>query len=116
VVFFSHVRPLAYQSYTDIDNFTNKQRRTKKSITNMKFKLNANAFRRLKALFHLYFIQINFENGDKNGVFLTVQYRSLRGVASSSASSNSKYINRAQKNRSYTSLLHYTDFQKVGLC
>jgi hypothetical protein len=40
----------------------------------MKFKLNADTFRRLKSLFHLYFIQINFENGDKNGVFCLVVY------------------------------------------
>jgi hypothetical protein len=54
-----------------IDNFTNKHR-LKKSITNMKSKLDADTFRRLKSLFHLYFIQINFENGEKNGVFWTL--------------------------------------------
>jgi hypothetical protein len=34
----------------------------------MKSKLNADMFRCLKFLFHLSIIQINFENGDKNGV------------------------------------------------
>ena len=52
-----------------IDNFTKKQR-TKKIISDKKSKLNVDVFRRLKSLFHLYFIQINFENGDKNGPFL----------------------------------------------
>jgi hypothetical protein len=50
----------------------------KKIISDMKSKLNADTFRRLKSIFHLYFIQINFENGDKNGVFGPF----LRGVAS----------------------------------
>jgi hypothetical protein len=44
----------------------------KKIISDMKSKLNADTFRRLKSIFHLYFIQINFENGDKNGVFWTL--------------------------------------------
>ena len=57
----------AYLNY--IDNFRNKQR-TKKIISDMKSKLNVDMFWRLKSLFHLYFIQINFENGDKNGPFL----------------------------------------------
>ena len=50
----------------------------KKIISDMKFKLNADTFRRLKSIFHLYFIQINFENGEKMVVFGPF----LRGVAS----------------------------------